>query len=232
MFKVFFKNFFSPKSNKLIIKESFITLKKYWIVSLITVILTTVSIFFFDKKITEIVISEKGSIALLFSKIGYYLGQMHYPLLASIFFGAVFYFRKLKDKALLMIIAIHAMLLSGIFVQFPKYLFGRRRPMYGYDELSWFNNYHLFGGKFFSYKNMSMASGDTITIAATCMVLALYAKNRVLKAFFILIPTITMFTRVHMSKHWLSDTVMGLFFGFIIGKAVYDFYKKSEITLA
>lgn len=228
-FKTLFKNLFSKNSTAAILKQCVNNLKTYWILTLSIVAFTLISIFFFDKNITEFIITQKGDVALFFSGLGYILGQMHYPLLATIVLGLFFSFKNIKDKAIVMLAAIHAMIFAGIFVQIPKYLFGRARPFHGYEELSWFNNYRLFGSGFFSYKYMSMPSGDTITIAATMIVFALYTKNRLLKTIFFLTPLITVFTRVHISKHWLSDTLIGLSLGFLIGKSIYEYYNVTFI---
>jgi len=222
-----FKSFFSKKINIEIVKNIVKNLKIYYLLSIFVFVLAIFSIFYMDDKITAYIITLKNSVALFFSSLGYILGQFQYVFLLNLILYFVFFKKQKKEKQKLVLASMHAMFFSGIFVQIPKYFIGRLRPIRGYDSFSWFNNYKLFGSSFFSHYNMSMPSGDTITISAAVIVFALYYKNVYVKVFFLLIPLITIFTRIYLSKHWFSDALIGLFLGYLIGKSVYEFYMKD-----
>ena len=112
--------------------------------------------------------------------------------------------------------AFTAMLASGIAIQALKHIIGRQRPHIS-DGLS----SNVFDFFTLNWHNHSMPSGHSQTLFTfTTIVWITFPK---LSKWIFLIPAVIASTRVPLEQHFLSDVIMGSYFGiavtvFIAGK--------------
>jgi membrane-associated phospholipid phosphatase len=120
---------------------------------------------------------------------------------------------------------INVAILTTIF----KVLISRTRPRLNYDPWLFFqfihNFYHIslaqnFNNVFNGSDN-SMPSGHTISVVAVIMPFILYNKNIMVRILFMLIGLLIIIARIYTINHWLSDTVVGMLLGIVIGKVVF-----------
>lgn len=129
--------------------------------------------------------------------------------------GTVFKNRRSKKVALL---GVKSFLISGFLVNIPKHLFNRHRP-YNDDP----PNPYIWEGPFADRYYKSFVSGHTTSIFAVAAIVSSEYKDK----FYVplisySIAGFSAFSRMHDNKHWASDVFAGAFFGWAIGKMIYN----------
>lgn len=118
---------------------------------------------------------------------------------------------------------IQAYILSGIFVNIPKYLFNRHRPYH--DDPSYQFN---FDGPFTGNYYKSFVSGHTTSIFSVATIVASEYKDKpLIPILCYTIATASGLSRIHDNKHWASDVLGGAAFGFAIGKLIHNANNKK-----
>ena len=129
-----------------------------------------------------------------------------------------------------------ATVLSGIFVQLLKhFLFSDcSRPLKYFAGLY---NLRLVEGVTV-HSSYSFPSGHSTTAFSIFLVLAMFTRNNYLKFVCFVFASLTAFSRVYLSQHFLSDIVAGSFIGvvFALGSELFlrtknpHWFKKSLYT--
>ncbi len=106
-------------------------------------------------------------------------------------------------------------LISGLYVTFVKFIFGRARP-YTDDNQYTFNP--------FSSKTAytSFYSGHTTEAFAFSAIISSYFKNKIISIISYSIAALTGIERIYSNKHWSSDVFLGAVTGLIIGETIID----------
>jgi hypothetical protein len=132
--------------------------------------------------------------------------------------GLIFRNQRSKKTAML---ATKAYLISGLYVQIPKYLINRQRPYQGE-----FSDKYAFTGVCGNSWYKGMPSGHTTSIFSVATVVASeYKKTVWVPILAYSIATLASVSRIYDNKHWASDVVVGAAFGFAIGKLI---HKKNN----
>jgi len=77
----------------------------------------------------------------------------------------------------------------------------------------------------------SFPSGHATQAFALFICLAFTSKNSLLKLFFFLVASLTAFSRVYISQHWLNDIVAGSLIGIFFSTLLYfAFYQQSKLN--
>ena len=114
-------------------------------------------------------------------------------------------------------LGIEAYLLSGVFVNIPKYLFNRHRP---YQKNT--PDQYVFDGPFTGDYYKSFFSGHTTSVFAIATIVASeYQDKPIIPVLCYSIATIAGYSRINDNKHWASDVFGGAVFGYVIGKMIY-----------
>lgn len=142
--------------------------------------------------------------------------------IAGLFFldGVIFRDRKARETGIL---AVEALMHTGIIVQVMKHLAGRKRPEAteigkdGWAGPSGF--FKRYKENFSTYD--SFPSGHTITAWGLATVISeQYRENPGVGIVCYSLATMAGLSRVTEDKHWLSDVLVGAALGFAIGKMV------------
>lgn len=111
-----------------------------------------------------------------------------------------------------------AYLVSGIYVQVPKYLINRKRP-YQNGE---YPDPYAFEGVCGDAWYKGMPSGHTTSIFAVATIVASeYSETIWVPILAYTIASMASISRIYDNKHWGSDVVVGAAFGFAIGKLIH-----------
>ncbi|MBN2669288.1 MAG: phosphatase PAP2 family protein [Bacteroidales bacterium] len=141
-------------------------------------------------------------------------GLYTFPTLGLFYLqGAIF---KNQDSKKVALLGVKAYVLSGIFVQIPKYLINRHRPYN--DNPSIPNQFDGPNAPFYK----SFPSGHTTSAFAVAAVIASEYRSTIWVP--IVSYTLASFmglSRIYDNKHWASDVLFGAAFGWAIGKLVY-----------
>ncbi|OFX61672.1 MAG: hypothetical protein A2046_04580 [Bacteroidetes bacterium GWA2_30_7] len=115
------------------------------------------------------------------------------------------------------LLGIEAYLLSGVFVNIPKYLFNRHRPYH--DKPS---DPYIFDGPFTGDYYRSFFSGHTTSVFAVATIVASeYDDKPLVPILCYSIATLSGYSRINDNKHWASDVFGGAVFGYVIGRLIY-----------
>lgn len=116
-----------------------------------------------------------------------------------------------------------AVAVSGISADIIKYFTGRARPKLYFSD-------QLYGFYFFHHEAawISFPSGHSATAFSAALVFAtLYPRWRLL---FLLAAFLIAFSRIFLTKHYLSDAIAGSFLGVISTVLLYNLYFKSKFN--
>jgi len=217
-FKGFFKNFLNE----------FKYHKKFL---LIMFVLAVFSIFFVDERVAVYFRDTEGQNKVLatIAMIGNTLGNGDFLFSILITFGMVFLLINKKDLEILFYMALGSSAMVGILNQVLKALVMRQRPGQNYDpSLIFAYGRAASEGRMIASVYDSMPSGHTISITGAAIVIAMYCKNRYLKAFMFILPLITVFGRIYLQKHWVSDVIIAYALGTVFA---ISFYKLNSFRL-
>ncbi|NPA04012.1 MAG: phosphatase PAP2 family protein [Epsilonproteobacteria bacterium] len=160
------------------------------------------------------------SVLYLDAPLAYYFHNNHLAIFKSItelgnafyylvgFLGLFLWFRYKEklDKAVEMLYLFFSVFLSGVLVAIPKILIGRPRPKLFFQGESFYPQWLEFKGSLWS-----MPSGHSATAFAVGVGLALlYPRYR---WFFIALAALVAISRVVLTKHYLSDIIVGALIG-------------------
>ena len=114
---------------------------------------------------------------------------------------------------------------SGVVADIIKYLAGRARPtIYFSEHLYGFNCFH------YEYEWTSFPSGHAATACSAAMVLAtLYPRWRVL---FLSSGALIAFSRILLTKHYISDVIAGSLLGIVSSILLYNLYFKTKLDVS
>lgn len=116
------------------------------------------------------------------------------------------------------LLGIEAYLLSGAFVNIPKYLFNRHRPYHKNTP-----DQYVFEGPFAGDYYRSFFSGHTTSVFAVATIVASeYNDKPIIPVICYSIATVSGYSRINDNKHWASDVFAGAVFGYAIGKLIYN----------
>jgi len=134
---------------------------------------------------------------------------------------AVFYTQGLiagnqRSKKVAML-GVKAYIVSGLYVQIPKYAINRKRPYHGeYPDPYGFEG--VCGDAWFK----GMPSGHTTSIFAVATIVASeYSETIWVPIVAYTVATLASLSRIYDNKHWGSDVLVGAAFGFAIGKLIH-----------
>lgn len=133
----------------------------------------------------------------------------------ALFYGQGLIWKNEHSKKVALM-GVKAFIISGFFVQFPKYLFSRQRPYQGDypDSKKW------YGPSFSSHT--SFPSGHTTSVFAVAAVVASeYRETIWVPILSYAIATGVGLSRMYDDKHWSSDVLFGAAFGWSIGKLIH-----------
>ncbi|BDU50918.1 phosphatase PAP2 family protein [Haliovirga abyssi] len=218
---------------KNILKKTIEEIKKNY--KILTVILIGVIfiIFFVDSDLSRFFskINSKKNIFSVISELGnVYIGngKFIFPfLLTGIIVGIILNLKKIEK---IFSISLMSTSYAGLMVLLIKGVISRERPFVANNPLQFFNYIKAYNaGELFKFDYLSMPSGHTITAFATFIPFFLYVKNKYLKALFLFIPSIVLFSRVYTYRHWLSDVIVGAVLGSLVAYSVYENNKNKII---
>ncbi len=135
------------------------------------------------------------------------------------------YFWKRKILANRFLFVFTAIAASGILVNIIKVIMGRARPILLRDE-------GYFGFEFFrlGYEYASFPSGHTVTVFALAAALQLfYPRGAVL---FYLLALAVGISRIALGAHYVSDVLVGAFFGVLCTLLLKEYFRRRQISLA
>lgn len=127
-------------------------------------------------------------------------------------YGSLFHKERMQKVALL---GVKTYLVTGFMVLFPKNLLGRHRPYQDNppDPYSW-NGF--LGGRAF-------VSGHTTSIWSVATIVASeYQDKFLVPVVSYSIATLSSLSRIYDNKHWFTDVLGGAFFGYAMGKLIYN----------
>ena len=139
-------------------------------------------------------------------------------LLASYLTGEVFNWDGLRKTALL---GTESLIISTMMVYFLKFVVGRERPQ---DVVDTFE-FKPFSGKnrFFSFP-----SGHSAAAFSVATVVAGTSKKIYVDLLAYGLAGLVAASRVHNSKHWVSDVFFGSMIGYFIGKKIVDLNRNTD----
>lgn len=146
-------------------------------------------------------------------------------LIASLYLGGeIFNEKGLRKTALL---SLESWLTAGAFVLGMKAIVGRARPYTGlgsrdFNPFTLDSDYHSF------------PSGHAVSAFAVAAVIADQTKGILVDMLAYSFSTLAAVSRVHESKHWASDVLIGAALGYFIGKKICSLHRdqgKSEIQI-
>lgn len=195
-------------------------------VSQFIILLATLSYFYIDKSIAIYfhnfnVTANHVWLTSIFHHITK-LGESQYALLVliTLFF---FFQKKVPLFAYQMLYLFSAVALSGITVDILKIVVARMRP----DMLFQHDLYGFVGFTLGAQFN-SLPSGHSATAAALAIGLTLLFPRY--KSAYVLIAFLIIFSRVFLTFHYLSDTLIGALLGGIIAFVIYRKYFITKIA--
>lgn len=106
-----------------------------------------------------------------------------------------------------------------------KFIFLRARP---YDLSGSHSFFNFHGIEEHAYQ--SLPSGDVALIAGFSCFWFFSARSRMLKAFFLLLPFATAFSRIADNKHWPSDTLISIFLGLLAGLMIQRSLQRTPVS--
>lgn len=145
----------------------------------------------------------------------------------GLMFGVVIILSFFRNKMAALTFSISGVLTLLLVFFFKKIVFaGSPRPIEFIGEA----NLHLVEGVKMAHWN-AFPSGHTTAAFAIATVLILYAKNKWLQVFFMLLALLAGFSRVYLSQHFVEDilagSVLGIFIGIVSFKLT-DLIKKRK----
>lgn len=174
---------------------------------------SSVLIYAFDKDISnwfqENKTSESESISHLTSAFGH--GIFLSALIASMYVSGELSNRDdLRKTALL---SLESWAISGVIVSALKFTIGRARPLEGEDS----SCFHPFS---FKSRFHSFPSGHASAAFAVASVIADQSEELFIDILTYGLATMVAMSRVHDSKHWATDVLVGSAIGYYVGKKV------------
>ncbi len=167
------------------------------------------------------IFSENIHVIEFFQNITELGNSLWYFLVFIIFIIILFIIKKLgifkinnyENKINFFISSFFYLLVSGIFTQIIKHLFGRARPNYTNYENSF--NFELLT---LDSTHHSFPSGHSSTIFMICLILCAAIPR--LKYYFFVLACIIAFSRVVVGAHFLTDVIAGGLLSLIIFKTL------------
>jgi membrane-associated phospholipid phosphatase len=207
----------------------------------------TISYFFIDAPLANYFHDNLANylykLFAIITEVGHFFGAL---VLGFVYLVYEKFYKKdnlfnIKAKAIAL---LKAFIISGIFVNVLKAIYGRARPIEFFNNNNYdfypFQAFHLLKSFFITsttdisttvahsgYSFSSFPSGHSITAFVIFSFLALaYSKHKILFIMFLFLGAIIAFSRVVLYQHFLSDVLMGGLLGF--GFAYY-FYNTLKL---
>ncbi len=108
---------------------------------------------------------------------------------------------------------------TAVFITILKFIFLRARPTVNTGSLSFFNSGGLTGDM---SEFQSFPSGDVSLVAGASLYLFFAIPNIWIRWVFLILPLTTALARIHLNRHWPSDTLGSIFIAFFIGMWIYE----------
>jgi membrane-associated phospholipid phosphatase len=103
---------------------------------------------------------------------------------------------------------------TALIITALKFIFLRARPSAGAGSLSFFN---LEGLTKDMSEFQSFPSGDVSLVAGASFYLFFTVRNAWVRWVFLALPLTTALARIHLNRHWPSDTLASIFIAIFIG---------------
>ena len=142
-------------------------------------------------------------------------GLYSFPTLGLFYAQGMIWKNPRSQKVALM--GAKAYIISGIFVQFPKFLINRHRPYHNKPS-----QHDIFEGPSLSlYK--AFPSGHSTSVFAIAAVIASEYKSTIwVPIVSYTLASFSALSRIYDNKHWATDVFIGSVLGWSIGKLVYN----------
>lgn len=188
----------------------------------LTAVLGTGVLFYaFDQKIHDWSQDRTTPVTKDWAAFGSFLGNGFFlgGLITSLYLGGeIFEERGLRKTALL---SLESWLTSGAIVMVLKTLTGRARPYtglgaYQFEPFTFSSAYHSF------------PSGHASSAFAVATVVADQTDSLIVDVLAYSLSTFSAFSRVHESKHWASDVLIGAAIGYFVGKKICAMHRGHD----
>lgn len=137
-------------------------------------------------------------------------------------------FFALKNKKLSLYLLISFLLTSMLVQGLKSFIFvDSMRPFFYIDK--GLLNVSLVD-QVTMHKQFSFPSGHSTTVFAIATLLSLFYKSPRISIFLVIISSLTAFSRVYLSQHFIQDVLAGSFFGIVSSLLVYYYLEKMNVN--
>ncbi|MFB0566768.1 MAG: phosphatase PAP2 family protein [Candidatus Aminicenantaceae bacterium] len=184
---------------------------------------TGILFYAFDQEINDWLQDNRTSFSDDFFKVatdighGAFLAGLMTAMYAS---GELFKSNSLRKTALL---SLESFVISGVLVLGLKFSTGRARPQMGKSK----NTFHLFSTRS-SYN--SFPSGHASSAFAVATTVAEQSDKTVIDILAYSLATVVAVSRIHNSKHWASDALVGSAIGYFVAKKISGLNRDHNST--
>lgn len=194
---------------------------KFILFFLITLVITLLLYFFADREIATYFYNLPYPQVKHFFQFITRFGKSEWFLVPSILLFWYFKKKKQPKHALMAFYIFMTNVVAGIGVWFFKIPFGRMRPEFYLKE-------NLYGFEWFEInpKLASFPSGHTITVISSAVALGLLFPKW--KYLFLFLGAMVAFSRVVVTKHYMSDVVFASFLGTVVAIVLHQYYFKTK----
>ena len=190
--------------------------------SIIWLILLMLCLTFTKLELHSILNSFHNPIFDFFFKYITHLGDGIFAIILVVIFFA------LKNKKLSLYLLISFLLTSMLVQGLKSFIFAdSMRPFFYIDK--GLLNVSLVD-QVTMHKQFSFPSGHSTTVFAIATLLSLFYKSPRISIFLVIISSLTAFSRVYLSQHFIQDVLAGSFFGIVSSLLVYYYLEKMNVN--
>lgn len=194
---------------------------KFIIFFLVTLLITILLYYFADRQIATYFYTLEYPQVTHFFKFITKFGQSEWVLIPSILLFWYFKKKEQQKHATMAFYIFMTNVVAGIGVWFFKIPFGRMRPEFYLRD-------NLYGFQWFEInpKFASFPSGHTITVISTAVAFSLLFPKW--KYLFLFLGAMIAFSRVVVTKHFMSDVIFASFLGTMVAILLHQYYFKTK----
>lgn len=171
-------------------------------------------IFVFDSFLLSTIQSVHHPLGVRLIRIGGAIGQnINFWMFMLALYGLTKLFRR-RNASVVVLGMMFSAALTGAASAVLKVLVLRSRPAAGLGQHSFFN---LSGYLEHHGLYQSFPSGDVALVAGAAGFAFYFAKSWYIRLLLVAMPMLTCASRIHLNRHWPSDTVLSVCIGLLIG---------------